>query len=395
VNYNGDHGDQIRYVSLDGGTSYPLDTGGATISGPRSLAIDPAAGRIYWANFFGNAISYANLNGSGGDDLNTTGATPPDHPEGVAIDPVTGRIYWSDFTFIPNTRISYANLNGSGGGNLNLGGATLNYPHGVAIDPEARRIYWTNFFVGVLSYANLDTIGGADFLNLGLDDPAGPDLPILLKGPVGVGSPTIAGGSHVGNTLTCGQGSWAPDMLSSLLYRAPESDGFTYRWSRNGTDVPGVTTSFYTPSSDGQYRCTVTARNAAGTAQQTSAPQAITASGSQASGNQASSETPECLGRRATLLARPEFDGILRGTLHRDVIVGTKGHDIIEGRSGGDVICAGGGEDTVKGGAGNDTLMGRGGDDTLLGQAGQDTLVGGSGHDICIGGPGKNVSSRC
>jgi hypothetical protein len=39
------------------------------------VAIDPAARKIYWANWRGNKISYANLDGSGGGDLTTPGAT--------------------------------------------------------------------------------------------------------------------------------------------------------------------------------------------------------------------------------------------------------------------------------------------------------------------------------
>ena len=39
------------------------------------MAIDPSARKIYWANWRGNKISVANLDGSGGRNLNTLGAT--------------------------------------------------------------------------------------------------------------------------------------------------------------------------------------------------------------------------------------------------------------------------------------------------------------------------------
>ena len=76
------------------------------------MAIDAAAGRIYWANQGNDTISYANLDGSGGGgELNISGATA-NKPHGLAIDPAAGRIYWAN----DDNTISYANLDGSGGG---------------------------------------------------------------------------------------------------------------------------------------------------------------------------------------------------------------------------------------------------------------------------------------
>jgi hypothetical protein len=54
-------------------------TGVATVNTPTGVAVDPALGRIYWANFLANKLSFANLNGSGGGDLTTSGVTP-NHP---------------------------------------------------------------------------------------------------------------------------------------------------------------------------------------------------------------------------------------------------------------------------------------------------------------------------
>ena len=36
---------------------------------PYGVAINPAEGRIYWTSFATDTISYANLNGSGGANL--------------------------------------------------------------------------------------------------------------------------------------------------------------------------------------------------------------------------------------------------------------------------------------------------------------------------------------
>src|SRR6185437_9368584 len=48
---------------------------GATANHPEAVAIDPAAGRIYWVNYSGSVVSFARLDGTGGGDLATSGAT--------------------------------------------------------------------------------------------------------------------------------------------------------------------------------------------------------------------------------------------------------------------------------------------------------------------------------
>jgi hypothetical protein len=62
--------------------------------------------------------------------------------------------------------------------------------------------------------------------------------------------------------LSCTQGSWAPDLLESFLYRAPHT--ISYQWLHNGTPITGATTSSYLATEVGTYACRVTAANAAG-----------------------------------------------------------------------------------------------------------------------------------
>ena len=130
--YWGNGNDTISYANLDGsGGGGQLNLSGATPSSPRGVAIDRAAGRIYWANQGNDTISYANLDGSGGGgELNISG-TLPSKPHGLAIDPAAGRIYWAN----DDNTISYANLDGSGGDQLDITGATPDSPYGAAIDP--------------------------------------------------------------------------------------------------------------------------------------------------------------------------------------------------------------------------------------------------------------------
>jgi hypothetical protein len=317
--------DSISYANLDGsGAGNDLNTAGATLVNPIGVAIDPAAGRIYWAN--GNAtnpISYARLDGTGGDNLNVTGAAPG-AATGVAVDPPTGRIYWGTDNSTDDA-ISYANLDGSGGGtvysflgmtaidgpyglaagpdegagaryvywanttpdNINVaclcGGfsdeaqTSVNHPRGLALDPETQRLYFVASGGSAFLFRNLYSAPG----DLGAiattgATMSGANFPALLKGAVGAGVPAISGGALTGSALSCSTGSWAADQDGAFFFREPSS--FAYQWSRDGADIPGATSSSVVADAPGEYRCRVTAQNAAGSAQQTSAPHKVDAS---------------------------------------------------------------------------------------------------------------------
>jgi hypothetical protein len=208
--------DKISYANLDGsGAGGDLDTTGATVDEPQGIALDPAAGRVYWANAGdpdSEGISYANLDGSGGDDLEIGGATV-DEPRGVTIDHFNepARIWWAnsgddsiafasldgtgesggltdlmgvDFTvdqpsgllFEPFQGFYWANQNPAPGdiffarprseaGDLDTAGATVNNPHGVALDLDAEQILWANNASDTISSAKLDGSGGAGDLD--------------------------------------------------------------------------------------------------------------------------------------------------------------------------------------------------------------------------------------
>ena len=194
------------------------------------------------------------------------------NPHGVALDPVDGRIYWAN-VFVGV--ISYANLDGSGGGDLNTGGATVSNPVGVAIDPSARKLYWANEVGNKISFADLDGSGGGDMSTPGA----------TLNGSRSAGTAPgperwrarrrSPAARRAGAVLTCSQGFWLPDLLGSFLYRVPQS--FAYSWTLNGAAIPGAGANSYTAVAAGDYRCRVTASNPAGSASQTSAVHGISA----------------------------------------------------------------------------------------------------------------------
>ena len=157
---------RISFANLDGSGGGNLSTTGAASGEPRGVAIDVAGGKVYWTNPDANRISFANLDGSGGGgNLTTTGATV-NRPNAAAVYPAVGKIYWTNED---GDRVSFANLNNTGGGgNLVTTGATVNVPIGPAVDPASGRIYWGNGNPeNKIAYARLDGSGGANLNTAG------------------------------------------------------------------------------------------------------------------------------------------------------------------------------------------------------------------------------------
>ncbi|CAI9403570.1 hypothetical protein [Nocardioides sp. T2.26MG-1] len=90
-------------------------------------------------------------------------------------------------------------------------------------------------------------------------------------GPVNQSPPVITGTPAVGQTLTCGPGSWSG------------ATGYAFAWRRDGTLIGGATTATYAvvaADSGRALTCVVTATNGTGgSAQQTSRPVTVTATG--------------------------------------------------------------------------------------------------------------------
>lgn len=261
-------GDSIGYANLDGSGGGLLDTSGATVNEPDGVAIDPAAGRVYWASTSSDTISWASVGGGGGADLNVNG-TSVDHPQGVAYDPDDGRIYWAN---TPLNTISYARVDTPGSGaTLDTTGAAIHGPVGVAIDPTARRVYWANSDDDYASYVDIGGGHPGSVLTPGAG--SGAQFPVLIDAPVATVAPTLTGGSTAGATLSCANGSWAPDYPSMFYARSPFE--YSYQWSLNGSPIDGQSGSSITAQSSGSYSCSVVGTNPAGSVTQTSAPHTV------------------------------------------------------------------------------------------------------------------------
>jgi hypothetical protein len=138
----------------------------------------------------------------------------------------------------------------------------------MAIDPTEGRIYWGNLGNDTISYANIDGSGGGGQLDTSGATALQPRFVALLRAPSGTGAPQVAGGETPGSVLTCSEATWAPDVLRSFLYRAPQR--IAHQWTRNGREILGATDTVYTAYAPGSYQCRATATNAAGSTSQTS-----------------------------------------------------------------------------------------------------------------------------
>ncbi|MGN6276394.1 MAG: hypothetical protein ACTHNP_10785 [Solirubrobacterales bacterium] len=258
----------IAWAKLDGSAGGVLNTTGVTLSSPCCrIALDPAAGRIYFVN--GTKIAYVNVNNTGGGELSLTGSTVVPGGEGLSVDDATGRLY-----FLGGTgKIGYANLNGSGGGDVPIGSGVSNGPWGLALDPSISRLYWGNESNGeetanAIGFVGTNGLGGGG-ISIATAPVSGPQDPVILKSPTGTGAPAVTRNPKLSTELSCSTGSWAADYPGSFVYQAPRT--FAYQWALNGAPIGGATAATYSATKAGQYTCVVTATNQTGTATQTSA----------------------------------------------------------------------------------------------------------------------------
>ncbi len=169
-------GATIPFANLDGsGTGGSVNPGTAMINEPAGVALDPATNTVYWANFGASTINFAKLDGSGGGGTLNTSPITPNQPFGLSLDAATGKIYWADSG---DNKIEFANVNDTGGGGVvNTTGASPNAPQGVAVDDATGKIYWANSRTRrrarmrtTIGFANLNGSGG----DLLLDGPSHP-----------------------------------------------------------------------------------------------------------------------------------------------------------------------------------------------------------------------------
>ncbi len=146
----------IRRANLDGSGIQDLVTSGLEF--PFGIRVDPAGGKMYWGDQLANSLSRANLDGSNVELMRST----PFH-WGVAVDHAGDKVYWSTSQSMFKGQILRSNLDGT---NLETVVTSLDSefkPANIALDVAAGKIYWTDYVVDVVRRANLD---GTDIQDL-------------------------------------------------------------------------------------------------------------------------------------------------------------------------------------------------------------------------------------
>ncbi len=274
------------------------------MSVPWWLAIDGETGRIYWTHWhygpqIDGRIRGAPLAGGGPVDTLYDSARGVRYPGGMAIDPNPAG---PAPALLEVDRLETGEAFETGEARR-FSFSISRWFRDLFTRPSASpaRIYWGNGATSA-AHANNNTIQGAPVAGGGAVDTlygsaqgvGGPAGLALLRAPTGTAPPTVGwvftlsgggfGGSFFGDVhsdpllqqLGCSRGTWAPDLLGSFLYRAPQS--LAYQWRLNGTDIGGAGQSRYTPTAPGSYSCRVTASNAAGSATQMSAAFVVSSS---------------------------------------------------------------------------------------------------------------------
>lgn len=187
---------EIRSASLTGTSP----AGVATIPGYSTygLAVDSVNKRVYWAE--GTTIMGSDYNGGNSGPVATNVV-----PRAIEVDPAAGKIFFADHGGIWNSpNVGEVNLNGTGQRVLANYPVGINnaYPGGITVDPVSQTIFFSDYSNGTVS--TVPYAGGVPTtLYSGLPEPAGLDLELTTNRLYIVHkSGTVRWGSPVGIPLT-------------------------------------------------------------------------------------------------------------------------------------------------------------------------------------------------
>ncbi|HWX75136.1 MAG TPA: hypothetical protein VNZ05_07515 [Solirubrobacteraceae bacterium] len=258
--------DGVKRASLDGSGVELLTKGPAR----GFIALDPAARRMYWADWPSGAIKAAAMTPEA-VVTNLIGKQPAAF--GVAVDPAAGKVFWLqlDLGRKKNEKevIRRANTDGSEVQTL-IERPGAGFEGGLAVDPAAGKLYWTEALGHDIASANLDGSGAGVLFGTGQDVPVALAVETRDPRPVNRALPFIEGAAQVGAPLLCQPGTWSGV--------GPVS--FVYQWSASGSPVEGASGSTYVPFAEqaGQsLACVVSASDDVATSAATSA--AVTIAG--------------------------------------------------------------------------------------------------------------------
>ncbi|MEZ5065383.1 MAG: hypothetical protein R3B81_11670 [bacterium] len=189
----------------------------------RNLAIDPVGGKLYFTGQDNTKLQRANLDGTDVETL-ATGF----NPRGIALDPAAGKVYWASDV------IRRANLDGS-----DPEVVVATEASGLALDADAGTLYWTRLTSPYLQRAGID---GENVEDLVVSGPVAPRALALWIGEA-TGVPSFDGVDHASIRLSAPRPNpvlgattlrWSTDRAATL--RILDVSG---RVVRSWTEPPG------------------------------------------------------------------------------------------------------------------------------------------------------------
>jgi len=158
-------GDRIHTMNPDGSDRKTIVTNCRL---PDGIAVDVAAGHIYWTNMGVPNLNDGSIERADLDGKNRKVIVPPGGthtPKQMHLEKAAGKIYWSDRE---GMRVMRANLDGSqietlverGRGDKDMRDQ-MRWCVGITVDPKLKKFYWTqkgpdNAGVGCIFRANID-----------------------------------------------------------------------------------------------------------------------------------------------------------------------------------------------------------------------------------------------
>ncbi len=130
-------GSNVRSSALDGSQLANVITGTAT-NLPTSVALDPVTSRVYWTDNGTDTVNRADYSGANATVLYTA-ADATANPRGLAIDLAAGKLFWAEGAVIRSSL-----LDGTFVTTAVSGVASKNTPDAVAVDPTRKLLYWTD-----------------------------------------------------------------------------------------------------------------------------------------------------------------------------------------------------------------------------------------------------------
>ena len=207
----------IRRANLDGSGQEDVITSGLVF--PAVIKTEPVGGHFYWGDQVSEEIWRADLDGANAAPVISTA-----FHRGLAIDQPGGKIYWSTSITMFRGDIKRANLDGTGQQTVVTSLLPEFKPSAIALDIAGGKIYWTDYVVDVVQRANLDGTNIETLFSAGSN-----------KNPGGITLDLAPGG---GGKVYWGQDDDVAKHIASI--RRMNLDGSNQQTVIDGADIGSV-----------------------------------------------------------------------------------------------------------------------------------------------------------